>query len=414
MAVAGWMGHGFRPPAVGPPTAAAVSSTSTMTKENTPPDTLPLSGGDEVAWHRRRRTRALGAVLLGLAVIGVLGFFVPAQWVGRIMPGNSIVDDGAVAFRPGSARLVVDGIDVAGTETFASEGRILFMTVSIDRRLSVWEWVEANIDDAIDLHTWESVYGDRTVSENRERNLDLMQSSKDAAVIVALDHLGLDVLEATGVGFEETVADGPVDGVLEPGDVIVAIDDDPVTDLESLRDALGGHAPGDEVVLTVEHHETGDRRRVTVTLGVHPDDGGAFIGISGVQERVSDAPLPFDIEIDSGEIGGPSAGLAFTLSILDLLTPGELTGGGDVAVTGTIRLDGTVGDVGGVAQKAAAARSEGAALFIVPEMAVDEARSTAGSMEVVGVASLDAALEALSDFGGQTTELALPGAAIES
>ena len=96
------------------------------------------------------------------------------------------------------------------------------------------------------------------------------------------------------------------------------------------------------------------------------------------------------------------------------MTPGELTGGRDVAVTGTISLDGSVGNVGGVAQKAAAARSENVELFIVPDAAVDMARSSAGSMRVIGVSSLDAALEALSDFGGQTTELALPGDTVES
>jgi PDZ domain-containing protein len=79
-----------------------------------------------------------------------------------------------------------------------------------------------------------------------------------------------------------------------------------------------------------------------------------------------------------------------------------------VAVTGTIALDGLVGNVGGVAQKAAAAQARGAKLFIVPEASLDVARATAGSMQVVGVSSLDSALEALSDLGGQTSELALP------
>jgi PDZ domain-containing protein len=99
------------------------------------------------------------------------------------------------------------------------------------------------------------------------------------------------------------------------------------------------------------------------------------------------------------------------LTLLDLLTPGELTGGKEVAVTGTISLDGSVGNVGGVAQKAAAARDQGVELFIVPEESLEQARARAGSMPVVGVTSLDDALEALSDFGGETSELAsaVPG-----
>lgn len=383
-----------------------------MTEENTPPTLAPDGGG--VAWHRRRRTRILGTIMVVVAVIGGLGFVVPAQWAGRLVPGNSDVDEGAVAFRPGSARVVGEGVDITGTETFEPEGQILFTTVSIDDNLSVWEWVEANIDDSIEIRTRDEVFGDRSDSENRQRNLQLMQSSKDTAVVVALDHLGLDVLVATGVGFEETVEGGPADGLIVSGEIIVAIDDDSVSDLESLRTILGRHEAGDEVVLTVEHFETGATRQVSLVFGVHPDDGGAFIGIGGVQPRLTDAPLPFEVAIDSGRIGGPSAGLAFTLTILDLLTPGELTGGRDVAVTGTISIDGSVGPVGGVAQKAAAARSANVELFIVPDAAVDLARASAGSMRVIGVSSLDAALEALSDFGGQTTELALPGDTVQS
>lgn len=367
-----------------------------------------------MAWHRRWRNRIIGTLVIVVTGVAVLGFFVPAQWVGRVLPGNSIVDEGVVAFRPGSARVVVDGVEVSGTETFTPDGEILFTTVSIDDSVSVWEWVEANMNDTIELRTRESVFGDRSTEENRERNLQLMQVSKDAAVLVALDHLGIEVFETSGIGFAETVPGAPADGLLLVGDVIVAIDGEPVLDLEALRDALAAKAPGDEVVITVEDFETLERREVLLVLGVHPDNDGGFIGISGVQERFVEVPLPFDVDIDSGKIGGPSAGLAFTLTILDLLTPGELTGGRDVAVTGTISFDGSVGNVGGVAQKAVAARSEGAELFIVPEVAADLARTTAGSMPVIGVSSLEDALEALEDFGGQTSELALPGDPIAS
>lgn len=123
--------------------------------------------------------------------------------------------------------------------------------------------------------------------------------------------------------------------------------------------------------------------------------------------RSVDAELPFDIQIDSGSIGGPSAGLAFTLTLIDLLTEGELTGGNRVAVTGTITGGGTVGNVGGVAQKAAAAEDEGAAMFIVPIDRVEDAESTTSTLDIVGVSSLDEALAALASLGGDIDELAL-------
>ena len=162
-------------------------------------------------------------------------------------------------------------------------------------------------------------------------------------------------------------------------------------------------------MLTLEDLETGQLRTQAFVYGTHPDPerSGGFIGIEDITIRTVDAELPFDIQIDSGSIGGPSAGLAFTLTLIDLLTEGELTGGNRVAVTGTITGGGTVGNVGGVAQKAAAAEDQGAVMFIVPVESVEDAESTTDSLDIVGVASLEEALEALASLGGDIDELAL-------
>jgi PDZ domain-containing protein len=118
--------------------------------------------------------------------------------------------------------------------------------------------------------------------------------------------------------------------------------------------------------------------------------------------------FPVDVEIDTGRVSGPSAGLAFTLTILDELTPGDLTGGEKVAVTGTIRADGGVGPIGGAEQKAVTAREAGAKLFLVPAEEVDEARGRADGMKVVGVRTLDDALAELKELGGDDAGVA-PG-----
>ena len=132
--------------------------------------------------------------------------------------------------------------------------------------------------------------------------------------------------------------------------------------------------------------------------GPVPEDGG-FHG-------------PFDVTIDTGDVGGPSAGLAFTLALIDDLTPGDLTGGGDVAVTGTIAGDGTVGPVGGTGQKAAAVRDEGITLFIVPTQDYEEAVARAGDdLQVVPVDNVDEALDALRERGGNVDDLPPPGEA---
>jgi PDZ domain-containing protein len=111
------------------------------------------------------------------------------------------------------------------------------------------------------------------------------------------------------------------------------------------------------------------------------------------------------VTFDTGDVGGPSAGLAFTLAIIDVLTPGELTGGEGIAVTGAIGADGSVTPVGGAAQKAAAVRRAGIDIFLVPVDDYEDALQTAGNVEVVQVASVDDALAALARLGGNGMDL---------
>lgn len=352
----------------------------------------------------RRRRWYLALLSLGaLVAVTAAIITVPAQWVGRAVPGHSIVDNGGVAFMPGEATTANDRLKISGLEYFEPDGTILFTTVSIDNTLTVAEWIQSWFDEDIELHTQESVFGDRTSEEQREHNLELMATSIDISVFVALDHLGIKMFDAIGLYFDSTIEGAPADGILESDQVIVELDGIPITTLRSLRDLLEDRAPGNAVTLTVE----GDgaiRREVPITLGAHPDNDGGFIGIRGVRERLVRRQLPFDIDIESGSYSGPSAGLSFTLAVIDALTPGELTGGRTVAVTGTMSIDGSVGSVGGVTQKAVAANRAGADLFIVPHGSTAEAVAGAGDMAVVGVSSLAEALAALEVYGGDPAE----------
>ncbi len=381
-----------------------------MSEEDTPTPMLPVEPTPLASsrWWNDRLTRWIGGAVAVITALIIGSVFVPAQWLGRITPGQSLVDDGAVALKPGSARSTASRVTVANLDVFEPEGEILFTTVAIDDQVTVWEWVESEVDDDIELRTHESVFGTRSSSEQRERNLQMMQTSKDSAIIAALERLGVDAVDETGIGFASVVEGGPVDGLFEVGEVIVAIDATLITSFESLRSFLDQVEPGDSAVVTLEDSVTFSRREVEIVFGEHPDGiPGGFIGIADVVVRSSDVDLPFDLSIDSGTIGGPSAGLAFTLTIIDILTEGELTGGHSVAVTGTISPAGSVGNVGGVGQKAAAAHDEGADLFIVPIESLEVALEHAGDMPIVGVATLEEALEALAALGGQTSELAL-------
>jgi PDZ domain-containing protein len=187
---------------------------------------------------------------------------------------------------------------------------------------------------------------------------------------------------------------------LEPGDVIAAIDGTEVDRAEQVGSIVQARPVGTSFVLTVRRH--GKPRSLTVVSGTAPSGairGKPYLGIStGTVDLKVD--LPVDVKIDAGDVSGPSGGLAFALSIIDDLTPGNLTGGQRVAVTGEIDPEGHVGQVGGVPQKAVAAREAGAKLMIVPRAEVRDARSRAGSMPVVGVSTLDDALRVLRAHGG--------------
>jgi PDZ domain-containing protein len=149
------------------------------------------------------------------------------------------------------------------------------------------------------------------------------------------------------------------------------------------------------------------------TIGAPDDATRAILGFVP-EERipVGGFDFPVDVSIDSGSVGGPSAGLAFTLAVLDVLTPGELTGGRRIAVTGTMSLDGTVGPVGGAVQKAVAVRKAGYVAFLVPPDEYKDVQATVGhDLRVIPVGTLQDALDALKSLGGDVDSLGPAGAA---
>lgn len=382
-----------------------------MNEVNTPPTMLPPSPApavrDDESTDRLSLWWRLLLVVLAITVIVGATALIPVKGLAAVVPGQAMIDDDLVAQTPGSARPTAARVSIAAEGVDDPDGSILFTTVRLDTSISIFDWLNSEIDDDIDLRRRSEVLGTQSNEENRERNLEMMRVSKDAAVVAALHHLGIDVFEETGLGIDTVRDDGPAEGLLVAGDVIIGVDGVTITNFQSLADELATKAPGELGVITVENIDTLETRDVEMAWGDHPDrPGDAYIGVN-VVPRQEELPLPFDIEIDSGSIGGPSAGLAFTLTILDLLTEGDLTGGLDVAVTGTISIDGTVGPVGGVGQKAAAARDAGAAAFIVPVDMVPVATEHAGDMPVIGVSTLDEALAVLADLGGTTEDLQL-------
>jgi PDZ domain-containing protein len=314
------------------------------------------------------------------------------------------------AFRPGSVRDTEPLVTVGGdTPTYPADGSIGYTTVSL-RQTTLFGLIQGWLDDDVDIHPEDEVLGNRSSDENRSFNLQLMDNSKNVATQVALERLGYRVrVTSSGSTVLRVEPGSAAEGKLEVGDTIVAVGGERINDPEDLPNLMGDAAPGDRVTVTVESLD-GDRRDVTMRLQASPDDPRKGIMGVMVQPRDLHYDFPVDVQIETGDVGGPSAGLAFTLAILDDLTPGELTGGERVAVTGEILADGTVGPIGGTAQKAAAVRQEGIGTFLVPRADYRDALTRAGDVNVVPVDDLDDALHALADLGGNADDLPRVGA----
>ncbi|PLS75010.1 MAG: hypothetical protein CYG61_09860 [Actinobacteria bacterium] len=312
------------------------------------------------------------------------------------------------ALAPGSARQVNDLIGVPSDRAFPPRGKVFLATVALSR-VTPLEALRGWLDPATEVVPEERILGPVRRGQFNQLNLQAMDDSKQTAAVVALRRLGFPVAEEGKGALVEAVEErSPAGSRLAQGEVITSVDGRPTLLAEQALEAIQSKRPGTSVRLEVQG-VTGAARVEEIVLGSRSGTKAGFLGVVlRTKERRFD--YPFDVTIDSGAIGGPSAGLAFTLGVLDTLTSGELTGGRKVAVTGTIEIDGTVGDVGGVIQKTAAVRAAGAEYFLVPPKEFRDAKAHAGGrLKVVKVANLDEALVALGRLGGDVKALGPSG-----
>jgi PDZ domain-containing protein len=358
--------------------------------------------------------------LLVLAAIAIASIL-PSGWFAEKENRRLGVEQPAEYARtPASAQPVDDLIRVGDlgdlAEQFPPTGDIYFVTVMSPEQ-SLLSWLVGRREPAIEFLTAEDVNGFRTPSQRRTLDLASMRTSEQVAQYVALKRIGYDVsivpgdvliedmvcLEPSEDG-NECVTWSPSDKVLDPGDRILAIDDEPIGTVDDLSAILEDKQPGDVVSMTIRRPEEGELT-VDVELTASPDDPDRTI-VGFYPFDTASVELPFELSIDTQSIGGPSAGLAFTLTLIDELTPGELTPPGGVAVTGTMALDGAVGPIGGLRQKASAVAQTGVDTFIVPAAQGEEdiaaAEKAAGKgLNIIPVSTLDEALAALEQLGGE-------------
>jgi PDZ domain-containing protein len=324
---------------------------------------------------------------------------------------------------PGEAMAVAPRIEFAKSSTgtkvperFRTTNGIKFVT-AFGGQLSILDSVLGWIDPYVQVDTYEEHFGTSNPSTSRRLGFQAMISAKQIAEFVAMKKLGLDVKLVMGrIVIEELICDGaPKKNAactnLEVGETITHLDGVATPTLTELAVQMKGHVVGDTVELTVIPYEAGattldvsKAEKRSVQLMANPDDPTRpIIGIIPADTRT--VSLPFDVKISTTDIGGPSAGLAFTLALIDELTSGNLMGTSHVVATGTISDDGSVGAIGALEQKAVAVKASGADLFLVPAgQSADEmkrARKAAGSgVKIVQVATLDEALAVLRANGG--------------
>ena len=205
----------------------------------------------------------------------------------------------------------------------------------------------------------------------------------------------LPILKELGIPVERFVVvdatekGAPADGRLLAGDRIVSVDGTPVRETDEVAAQVRKHRPGEQVEFVVER--SGERRTEKIGTITGPD-GGPLVGV----RMRGEVKFPFQVDITVGDVGGPSAGLMFSLAIYDKLTPGALTGGLSVAGTGTITADGKVGAIGGIQQKMIGAREHGATIFLTPAENCQAAREAVpDGLRLVKVETLRGAIQAL-------------------
>ena len=352
------------------------------------------------------------------------------------------------ALTPGAAPDVAGMIEIQRGPQYHHVGSVHMVYVE-ETRVRALEWPFFKLDPDAAIIPAGAILGVETPAQYAVQGTIDMATAQQAAEVVALRSLGYHVV-VTPIGalIYGVLPNSPAAEVLKVGDVVDGVDGKKVRSYLQFQAALRGRAPGTLVHLHAFTYPAGAGRTVSVRLGefrlagekgsqqlacypvgqgtkwppakfqttkggpthvasclgVFPQGSGPP-SIDGTAFRVG--PHPVKVDLSSEGVVGPSAGLAFTLGLMQELDPANLTGGRKIAASGTMSINGAVGDVGGVAQKTVAVRDEGASIFFVPPQELKVAESKAGpNLHVYAVHSIDQALKILESLGGKVQRVA--------
>ena len=381
--------------------------------EPTVPGLTAPGDNTERAYRARWPVVLVLALLLGAAVIGipvgVAAHEASSYYV--FSPGTAPVITVSASCKPAGGELALpDGtpcvrLVLPHDKTHRIDGQLLMVDVQV-AQAGPLDWAEYELGllgNSRQLVPVAAYAGTTPTSELGCQDDQEMVSADQDAALAALALLSYKVDQRPlGIQIDTVLAGTPAwKAGLECNDVITAVDGKPVRTAEALTAALKPFHAGTVISLTDQPASGGPTKQVKVRLGqpsasalAEGFGGHAYMGLQ-VETRVKPV-LPFPVSVDAGAIGGPSAGLAFTLAILDALSNGKLTGGHRVAATGTIDPQGDVGQVGGVQEKTVAVERAGAQVFFVPRAEYGDAESVAaGKLKVIPVSTLGQVLETL-------------------
>ncbi|MEQ1702035.1 MAG: S16 family serine protease [Ilumatobacteraceae bacterium] len=390
----------------------------------------------------RNRAWAVPLAVLGLslAVAPLVFSFLPSSaFVDKThcnkyddTPAQECIDSEQQAVRyalvPADAEPVEPRLNITGVPTYDTAGQIYFVTIT-EPPITMLDWFVTRDNDAARFRSEQeknpNTESRQTIIQAGQRQ---MRTAKDNAIYVALKAAGLpveitqgevivDYLLCLEANEEQTqcLEYSPADELLDSGDVLKKVNGEELQIVDDVSRALKGVEPGEKVEVEFERNGEPMSGEVETIASPGEEPQRTIIGFRPIDTTTVTLPDGLNIDIDTDTIGGPSAGLAFTLTLIDELTDGDLMGGKKVAVTGTIDFEGNVGAIGGLNSKASAVRQVGVQYFIVPasqdgqqypdniQGALD---AVDGEVEIIPVATLQEALDALVRIGGDPVQLA--------
>lgn len=310
-------------------------------------------------WNRRTWTVLCS---FGLVIVfAVVGVFVRVPYV-AVGPGPTFDTLGKH-----DGKTVID-IGKRG-RTYPTSGQLRMTTVSLTDNLSLFAAIGLWLNGRQSVAPRDEYFPPgQTRQQTKQQNTQEFESSQTNAEVAALRYLHY----PTKVLANSVVDDGPANGKIKAGERIVSIGDTKVATADAVYRVMRKTEPGQRIRVGVQRHG-GKVHTERIKLGKSPRGDYGFLGLTPTER----AGVPFDVDIKLADVGGPSAGLIFALSIVDKLTPGDLAGGKNIAGTGEIASNGKVGQIGGINFKLEAAKQQGADTFLVPAKNCAEAKATA-------------------------------------